>query len=122
MPYMVMLILANPNDLDDILGVWQEIGVHNITFIDSSCSEEGVCRPRPRIHIRFAFENLSAATERCLCTLFAIASNEEAARACIAQAEAIVGDLDAAPGTAVAAWPLPITKGISGFTQGGVSV
>ena len=121
MPYMVMLILGDPNELDNVLDAWKELDVSNVTFVDSMCSQEGVCRPRPRIPIRFAFENLGTATERCSCTLFAIAGSEETARACIAKVEAIVGDLDAAPGTAVVAWPLPIAKGIPGLDQDGVS-
>jgi hypothetical protein len=115
MPYMVMLILSDPNDLDQVLDAWQETGVRNITFIESTCSQEGVCRPRPRIPIRFAFENLGAATERCSSTLFAIAQDETMVQACIADVEAVVGDLDEALGTAVVAWPLPIAKGIPGL-------
>ena len=122
MTYMIMLILSDPNDLDDVLDAWKELDVSNVTFIDSMCSQEGVCRPRPRIPIRFAFENLGTATERCSCTLFAIVGSEETVHTCIAKVEAVVGDLDATPGTAVAAWPLPITKGISGLTQDGASV
>jgi hypothetical protein len=120
MPYMVMLILSDPKDVDQILDAWQETGVRNITFIESTCSQEGVCRPRPRIPIRFAFENLGASTERCSSTLFAIAQDEAMVRACIADVEAVVGDLDES-GTVVAAWPLPITKGIPGL-QSGASV
>jgi hypothetical protein len=119
MPYMVMLILGEPNDLDDVLDAWKALDVWNVTFVDSMCSLEGVCRPRPRIPIRFAFENLGAATERCSCTLFAIAGSEETAHACIAKVEAIVGDLDAVPGSAVVAWPLSIVKGVSGLGQHG---
>jgi hypothetical protein len=121
MSYMVMLILGNPAHLDDVLEAWTELDVSNVTFVDSMCSEEGVCRPRPRIPIRFAFENLGTATERCSCTLFAVAGSEETARACIAKVEAIVGDLDAALGSAVVAWPLSITKGIPDLSQHGAS-
>jgi hypothetical protein len=118
MPYMVMLILSDPNNVDQILDAWQETGVRNITFIESTCSQEGVCRPRPRIPIRFAFENLGTATERCSSTLFAIAQDEAMVQACIVDVEAVVGDLDEVSGTVVAAWPLPITKGLHGLESG----
>ena len=121
MTYMIMLILSDPNDLDDVLDAWKELDVSNVTFIDSMCSQEGVCRPRPRIPIRFAFENLGTATERCSCTLFAIAGSEQTVHACIAKVEAIVGDLDNTPGSAVVAWPLSIAKGISGLALDGDS-
>lgn len=120
MPYMVMLILSDPNNVEHILDAWQETGVRNITFIESTCSQDGVCRSRSRIPIRFAFENLGAATERCSSTLFAIAQDEAMARACIADVEAVAGNLDEVSGTVVVAWPLPITKGIPGL-QGGES-
>jgi hypothetical protein len=118
MPYMVMLILSDPNDVDRVLNAWQETGVRNITFIESTCSQEGVCRPRPHIPIRFAFENLGASTERCSITLFAIAQNEAMVQACIADVEAVVGNLNEASGTAVVAWPLPIAKGIPDLQSG----
>ena len=118
MPYMVMLILSDPNGVAQVLDAWQETGVGNITFIESTCSQEDVCRPRPHIPIRFAFENLGASAERCSSTLFAIAQDEAMVQACIAGVEAVVGDLDEASGTVVAAWPLPITKGISGLQSG----
>ena len=118
MPYMVMLILGDPNNLDQVLDAWQETGVRNITFIESTCSSEGVCRPRHHIPIRFAFENLGPSAERCSCTLFAIAQDEAMVQACIADVESVVGDLDEASGTVVAAWPLPITKGIPGLPSG----
>jgi hypothetical protein len=121
MPYMIMLILSDPNDLDDVLDAWKELDVSNVTFIDSMCSQEGVCRPRPRIPIRFAFENLGTATDRCSCTLFAIAGSEKTVHACIDKVEAIIGDLDDVPGSAVVAWPLSITKGIPGSSRYGVS-
>jgi hypothetical protein len=98
MPYMVMLILSDLNVVDQVLDAWQETGVRNITFIESTCSQEGVCRPRPRIPVRFAFENLGTATERCSSTLFAIAQDEAMVQACIAEVEAVVGDLNEASG------------------------
>jgi len=117
MAYMIMLILSSPDDLDDVLNAWREIGVRNVTFVESTCSSEGECRPRHHIPIRFAFENLGSSTGQCSCTLFAIAQDEVAVQACIAGVEAVVGDLDEASGTALVAWPLPIAKGIPGLFQ-----
>jgi hypothetical protein len=112
-----MLILSRPSDLDDVLDTWREVGVRNVTFVESTCSSEGECRPRHHIPIRFAFENLGPSTERCSCTLFAIAQDEAAVQACISRVEAVVGDLGEVSGTALVAWPLPIAKGIPGLFQ-----
>jgi hypothetical protein len=117
MAYMIMLILSSPSDLDDVLDAWREVGVRNATFIESSCSSEGECRPRHHIPIRFAFENLDPSTERCSCTLFAIAQDKATVQECISRVEAVVGDLDEVSGTAPVAWPLPIAKGIPSLFQ-----
>jgi hypothetical protein len=108
---MIMLILEQIEQLRPVLASWQALGVDEITFVESTCAHLHA-PPRAHIPIRFVFEPVSGEREACTLTLFAVVADEAMVHACIDAAEAVIGDLDAAPTAMVAAWPLPVVKGL----------
>jgi len=110
MAYMIMLVLEQSEQLKPVLQSWQALGVDEITFVESMCAHLHAPR-RAHIPIRFVFESVSGEREACTLTLFAVVADEAKVHACIDAAEAVIGDLDAAPTAMIAAWPLPVVKG-----------
>lgn len=110
MAYMVMLVADDVDQLNEVLEAWKGIHVDDVIFIDSTCFHRGGT-VRPHIPMRFMFENLGRGRRQCSVTLFGIVPDEATVQQCIAQAETIVGDLDAATNAMLVAWPLPIVKG-----------
>jgi hypothetical protein len=45
-------------------------------------------------------------------------ADEATVQACIDATEAVIGDLDAAPTSMIAAWPLPVIKGFPKSKRG----
>ena len=117
MAYMIMLTLEQSEKLEPVLKSWQALGVDEITFVESTCAHLHA-PPRPHIPIRFMFEPVSGEREACTLTLFAVVADEAKVHACIDAAEAILGDLDAAPTSMHAAWPLPVVKGFPKLKRG----
>lgn len=111
MAYAIMLVLEHSEQLKSIIKSWQALGVDEITFSESTCTHIQAAS-KVHIPIRFMFEPLSGEREACTLTVFAFVPNEATVNACITAAEAVIGDLDAAPTAMLAAWPLPIVKGI----------
>ena len=111
MAHMIMLTLEPHEQLKPVVESWQALGVDEITFVEGTCAHLHA-PPRPHIPIRFMFESVSGEREACTLTLFAVVADEPTVHACIDAAEAIIGDLDAVPTAMIAAWPLPILKGL----------
>ena len=110
MAYMMMLVLEESEQLKPVLESWQALGVDEITFVESTCAHLHA-PPRAHIPIRFIFEPVSGEREACTLTLFAVVADEATVQTCIDAAEAVIGDLAAAPTAMIAAWPLSIVKG-----------
>jgi hypothetical protein len=110
MPYMVMLIVRDPGHLEAVLDAWKTIQVDHVTFVESVCSLR-VEAPPPHIPMRFLFEGVGHARERCSFTLFAVVPDDETLGQCMDKAEGVVGGFGAPGNAMLAAWPLPIVRG-----------
>jgi len=109
---MVMLVLDNPDRLDEVLDAWRALGVSGVTIIESS----GLYRRREpkRVGARYAFGmGLGAQNvEVGHYTLFVIVPDTATVQGCLEAVESIVGDLSQ-PNTGVfTAWELPFVKGV----------
>jgi nitrogen regulatory protein PII len=108
--YMVMLVLDNPQQLDDVLQAWQDVGITGATIAESTGAHR---RNVKRIGGRY-FMGLAQPTaiEEGHYTLFVIVSNEQQVKGCLAAAEGVTGNLDE-PNTGIfAAWQLDMVKGV----------
>ena len=112
MAYMVMLVAEEVDQMNEILEAWKCIHVDDVIYVDSTCYHRTGTRS-PHIPMRFMFEALSRGRQQCSVTLFGIVADEATVQQCIAQAETVVGDFDAATNAMLVAWPLPIVKGFS---------
>ena len=113
--YIVMLVLDDAHRLDEVCDAWQKVGVLGATIVDSTGVNRlrvarGVASPYVTDDNRLVGRELDSHY-----TLFVVVPDEDTARACLAAAESVVGDLDN-PNTGIfAAWPLPIVKGVHGL-------
>jgi hypothetical protein len=112
--YMVMLVLDDPNTLDEVLNAWEAIGVSGSTIVEST----GINRRRMARQAGTAFmagiNRLIGSEEEGHLTLFVIVPGEAQARACLEAVEGVVGDLDNPNTGVLAAWPLAFVKGVPG--------
>jgi hypothetical protein len=108
--YMVMLILANPSHLERVLRAWREAGVPGVTAAETFGGYGQLARGK--IPARYAYGGTATGPERPNFTLWAIVPDEDTVQRCLAAAEQIVGDLDEPGNGVLAAWPLPIVKGV----------
>jgi len=111
MAYMLMLILEQPEHLKPVLDSWQALGVEEISYVESTQAHLHA-QPKAHIPIRFMFEPVSGESETTTLTLFAVLTDESMVQACIDASEDVVGDLDSDSSVWIAAWPLPIVKGL----------
>ncbi len=109
MPYMIMLVMAGPGQLDKVVEAWHEIPIDQVILLDSTCSYSRAAA-KPHVPMRFAF-GLIAGHEASTRTLFAIVRDEQTVHQCIAQAESVLGPLQASPTAILAAWSLSILHG-----------
>ncbi len=110
MVYMMMLVTDDVDQLNAVLEAWKDIHIDDVVFVDSTCFHRAGAKSR-HIPMRFMFETFSMGRRQCSVTMFGIVADEATVQQCIAQAETVVGDLDAAANALLAAWPLPIVKG-----------
>ncbi len=113
--YMVMLVLDDPDQLDDVLAVWENIGIRGATIMEST----GIQRLRRKnVAMRYIFQTPEFIEEGHL-TLFVIIESEQMVQDCLRATEQVVTDLDG-PNTGVfAAWPLMLVRGVPPRSQGG---
>lgn len=108
---MIMLVLDDPNRLDDVVEAWQSIGVSGVTMMETMGAYR---RARRRVMGRYVFglSGLSESAGRSQYTLFAIVPDQATADLCLEATERIVGDLTE-PNTGVfASWHLTSAKGV----------
>ncbi len=117
MAYMVMLVLAGPGRLDQVLEAWHEIPAGEIVVLETTCSQaEPMARPHVPMRFRFGFVDGRQVATR---TLFTIVHDEQAIQKCLERAEAVLGPLETSPNAVLAAWPLPIVHGYPKFSRDG---
>ena len=110
-----MLVLDNPDQLDDVLVAWEKAGIRGATIVEST----GIQRLRRKnVSMRYFFQT-PGFTEEGHLTLFVIVEGEQMVQDCLHATERIVTDLDG-PNTGVfAAWPLAYVRGVPPLNQEG---
>jgi hypothetical protein len=109
--HMIMLVLDDPDLLDDVIRAWRSAGVTGATILESM----GAYR-RESEHVRgrylFGMPGLAETAGGAQYTLFAIVPDQSTARSTLQATEGVLGDLTL-PNTGVfAAWELAMTKGV----------
>lgn len=110
--YIVMLVLDDPNQLDNILDAWDEIGIRGVTIHEST----GVHRRRAQrkhIPMRFSFAPIVVGGEEGNYTLFTIVKDRQIVEKCITITESIIGNFDDPNTGILAAWPIDIIRGVN---------
>jgi hypothetical protein len=106
--YMIMLVLDDPDLLDQLLKAWEAVGVRGATIIEST----GIQRVRRvNIPMRYIFQSAGPVEEGHL-TVFVIVESEAIVQACLKASESVTGDLDLPNSGVFAAWPLTVVKGL----------
>jgi hypothetical protein len=109
--YMIMLVLDDPNQLDEVVEAWQGAGVSGATILESMGAYR---RQRGRVHGRYLFglPGLTESAARSQHTLFAIVPDQRTAKLCLDATEEVVGDLGEPETGVFAAWKLSLAKGV----------
>ena len=111
--HMVMLVLDDPNQLDEVVEGWRAAGISGATILESMGAYRREAR-RVRGRYLFGLPGLADSAARSQYTLFAIVPDQRTAELCLEATERIVGDLSE-PNTGVfAAWELSLAKGVPG--------
>lgn len=108
--YMIMLVIDDPNLVDEVLDAWQAVGVDGATIVEST----GLHRRRATTlgaRYSFGFPRVVERVEEGHYTLFVAVHDEPMVQACLSNAEAVLGDLDLPQTGFFAAWPLMACKG-----------
>jgi nitrogen regulatory protein PII len=110
--YMVMLVLDDPQQLDDVLDAWHATGVSGVTIVEST----GINRHRKARQIGTGFmagmNRLMAAGVEGHYTLFVIVPDSEMVKSCISATESVIGNLDQPDVGVLASWSLEVVKGV----------
>ncbi|MBN1303253.1 MAG: hypothetical protein JXA13_02370 [Anaerolineales bacterium] len=110
--FAVMLVLDDPERLDEVLDAWEKAGLRGATIIDSTGWQRRRIR-RGLLGARFNFAALEASGRiEHHNTLFVIVRDRDMVQETITATESIVGDLDGPNTGIIAAWPLDIVKGL----------
>jgi hypothetical protein len=108
---MIMLVLDDPNLLDDVIRAWRSAGITGATILESMGAHR-----RETEHLRgrylFGMPRLVETTDRSQYTLFAIVPDREMAQLCLQATEEVVGDLSQPDTGVFAAWELSLAKGL----------
>jgi hypothetical protein len=106
--YMIMLVLDNPDLLEEVLNAWEKAGIRGATIVEST----GIQRlRRENVPMRYLFQTPQL-IEKGHLTLFVIVEGQQMVQDCLDATEHIVTDLDG-PNTGVfAAWPLAFVRGL----------
>jgi hypothetical protein len=106
--YMIMLVLDDPDLLDQVLEAWERAGVRGATIVEST----GIQRLRKKhVPMRYLFQSTNVREEGHL-TLFVIVESEPLVQDCLRLTEQVTGDLDAPDTGVFAAWPLAFVRGV----------
>lgn len=106
--YMIMLVLDNPDLLDEVLEAWLKAGVRGATIVEST----GIQRlQRKKIPMRYLYQTQGVVEEGHL-TIFVIVQNEQMIEKCLQATEQVVSNLDEPDTGVFAAWPLTVVRGV----------
>jgi hypothetical protein len=108
--YMIMLVIDDPNLVDEVLDSWQAVGVDGATIVEST----GLHRRRATTlgaRYSFGFPRVVERVEEGHYTLFVVVDEEPMVQNCLTSAETVLGDLDLPQTGMFAAWPLMACKG-----------
>lgn len=110
--YMIMFVMDDPNRLDEVLDAWEKAGISGATIIEST----GINRWwRARLvgtTLMAGINRLMHSDEKSHYTLFAIVPDEAMVEKSLAAAESVVGDLNNPDTGVLAAWHVPVVKGV----------
>ncbi|MBN1437996.1 MAG: hypothetical protein JW929_01185 [Anaerolineales bacterium] len=106
--YMIMLVLDDPDKLDQVLTAWQAVGIRGATIVEST----GIQRLKSKqVPMRYIF-SAPGFTEQGHLTLFVIVQTRKLVQDCLRATQEVVTDLEG-PNTGVfAAWPLAFVRGV----------
>jgi len=113
--YIIMFVLDDPQQLDNVLDAWDEIGVRGVTIIESTGIQRRL-KQRKRIPMRFSIDPISFGGEEGNYTLFTIVKSIDLIDKLTAATEKIVGNLEDPNTGILIAWPLNYVKGIKGMS------
>ena len=108
---MVMLVLDQPESLDDVLDAWRDVGVSGVTVTESEGAQRRAAR-QAFVPARYSLGGMVASPADGNFTLWSIVPDERMAQRCLEAAELILGDLDDPHNGVMAVWPLLWTKGV----------
>lgn len=110
--HMIMFVLDDPHQLDAVLDAWEAIGVSGVTIVEST----GIVHRRRSKYVGASFmaglNRMLESDQEGHYTLFTIVKGEQVVQACLQAAENVVGSLDDPHSGVLAAWPVPIVKGV----------
>ena len=109
--HMIMLVLDDPNRLDEVLVAWRSVGVSGVTIAETLGGHRREAR-RVRGRYLFGLTGLAESAERSQYTLFAIVADSRMVGMCLDATESIVGDLKDPNSGVFAAWELSLAKGV----------
>jgi len=115
--YMVMLVLDDPDQLDEVLNAWETAGVSGSTIIESTGINRRRMAKLAGTNVMAGINRLISSAEEGHYTLFVIVPDETYVRACLEATEQIVGDLDLPNTGVLAAWPLSHVKGVPAWPR-----
>lgn len=105
--FMTMLVLDDPQRLQEVLAAWEKAGITGVTIFEST----GMRRMRQRyIPMRYVSPLVDREVDHL--TLMAIVPDEEHVQTVLCVAESVIGDLSAPHTGIFAAWPVAMVKGL----------
>ena len=110
---MVMLVLDQPELLDEVLDAWRDVGVSGVTVTESEGAHRRAAR-QSQVLARYALGGMIASSAEGNFTLWTVVPDERMALRCLDAAERVLGDLDDPHNGVMAVWPLLWTKGVPG--------
>jgi hypothetical protein len=113
--YMVMLILYNPDHVDDILKTWDSIGIRGATIMAST----GIRRLRRKKLPKHCLLQIPGLIGEKNITLFVIAENKQKVEDCLHANQQIEPNLYGSDTGVFAAWPLALVLGVPPYDQEG---
>lgn len=108
MNYMVMIVFEETKKLDALLEALCSVGISGATIIESTGLHR---RRRKHVAMRFNFEQLGTLMEQSNYTLFTVV-DESLVEPCVAAVEKVLGCLDQPNTGVLAAWPVPMVRGL----------
>jgi len=106
--YMIMLVLDNPDYLDQVLKDWKQAGISGATIVEST----GIQHLRKmNVPMNYLYQTPGLIEEGHI-TLFVIVESELLVQDCLQITEQIVGNLERPDTGVFAAWPLAYVRGV----------